>query len=281
MHPVFVLSILLLDGIPEGMKIIEKSNWNGCGLSIPRSLFIKHKKRPELQKPGVYILMGNMEINPKIYIGEGDPLLDRLYSHDAKKDFWDILIAFTSKDQNLNKAIIQFLEARLYQIAQYTGRFTILNKNAPQEPSLSEMDLAVAEGYLQEMLICLPVLGITLNENISPLNNLLNDQFFIKNGKGISAIGAQTNDGFLVLKGSLASTYETPSIPIGLKAIRQSLHEKKNLQQTEQNHFIFTKDYLFKSPSTAAAVIIGASANGRTLWKNNKGITLKTIQTNG
>ena len=272
-HP-FVISILLPDGIPEGMKIIEKSNWNGCGLSIPRSLFGRHKNRPELQKPGVYILMGEMEIDPKIYIGEGDPLMDRLLSHDTKKDFWDVLIAFTSKDHNLNKAIIQLLEARLYQIAHRTSRFNILNGNAPQEPSLSEMDLAIAEGYLREMLICLPILGITLNESTSSLTALPDDRLFIKTSNGISASGAQTNDGFWVFEGSLASTVETPSIPTALKALRQTLYEKEILKKTELNRFIFTKDYLFGSPSTAAGVIQGRSANGRRDWKDSKGLSL-------
>lgn len=273
-QPKFVISILLPDGIPEGMKIIEKSNWNGCGLSIPRSLFGRHKNRPELQKPGVYILMGEMEIDPKIYIGEGDSLLNRLLSHDIKKDFWDVLIAFTSKDDTLNKAIIQLLEARLYQIAHRTSRFNILNGNTPQEPSLSEMDLTFAEGYLREMLICLPILGITLNENTSSLTALPDDRLFIKTSNDIAASGALTNNGFWVFEGSLASTVDTPSIPTALKALRQSLYEKEILKKTEQNRFIFTKDYLFGSPSTAAGVIQGRSANGRRDWKDGKGLSL-------
>jgi hypothetical protein len=274
MHSSFVLSILLPDGIPEGMKIIEKSNWNGCGLSIPRTLFGKHKNRRELQKPGVYLLLGGMDIDRKLYIGEGDPLLGRLQSHEASKDFWDVLIAFTSKDNNLNKAIIQLLEARLYQIALRTGRFTILNGNAPQEPSLSEMDLAIADGYFREMLICLPILGITLGENASSLTTLPDDQFSIKTSKGITATGAQMNDGFLVFEGSLASTSETPSIPIALKALRQSLLEKKILTPKGENHFSFTQDYLFGSPSTAAGIVQGRSANGRLDWKDVRGLSL-------
>lgn len=274
MNPKFVLSLLLPDGIAEGIKIIEKSNWNGCGLSIPRSAFGKHKNRPELQKPGVYLLIGGMDIDPKIYIGEGDPLLGRLQSHDAKKEFWDILIAFTSKDRNINKAIIQFLEAQLYQIAKHTGRFRIQNGNAPQIPFLSEMDLAIAEGYLQEMLICLPILGISLSQGSSS-STLTNDRFFIKSGKIIIASGSQMNDGFLVFQGSQASISETNSLQTGLKALRQSLLEKEILQRTEQNHLIFRKDYLFGSPSTAAGVVQGRSVNGRLAWKDANGQSIK------
>ena len=41
--------------------------------------------------------------------------------------------------------------------------------------------------------------------------------------------------------------------------------------------YIFTKDYLFSSPSAAAAIVMGRSANGRIEWKDSKG---KTIESN-
>jgi Domain of unknown function (DUF4357) len=273
-HPSFVISILLLDGHPEGGKLIEKSNWNGCGLSIPRSLFSNYKNRPELKKPGVYLLLGDMGVDKSIYIGEGDPLLDRLQDHDANRPEWDIVLGFSSKDRNLNKAIIKFLELRLYQIAQRTGRFKIENKNIPPKSSLSEMDLVIAEGYLREMLICLPILGILLNETISPLNKESDSRLFIKNEKGIAASGQETSEGFLVLAGSTVSRYETPSIPTALKALRQMLLEKNILQETDELKFTFTKDYLFGSPSTAAGVVQGRSANGRAEWKDEKGSSI-------
>ena len=39
-----------------------------------------------------------------------------------------------------------------------------------------------------------------------------------------------------------------------------------------------TQDYLFPSPSTAAAVVMGRNANGRIEWKSENGLTLKEIQ---
>jgi len=44
------------------------------------------------------------------------------------------------------------------------------------------------------------------------------------------------------------------------------------------NKYIFTKDTEFSSPSSAAAVIHGGSANGLTAWVNNEGIQLKKLQ---
>jgi Domain of unknown function (DUF4357) len=40
----------------------------------------------------------------------------------------------------------------------------------------------------------------------------------------------------------------------------------------------FSQDYSFSSPSTAAAVVLGRSANGRVEWKAADGRTLKEIQ---
>ena len=40
----------------------------------------------------------------------------------------------------------------------------------------------------------------------------------------------------------------------------------------------FVKDYLFSSPSTAAAVVMGRGANGLIEWKSKDGSTLRDNQ---
>jgi hypothetical protein len=53
-------------------------------------------------------------------------------------------------------------------------------------------------------------------------------------------------------------------------------------QQRRAGHagglYQFTQDYSFSAPSTAAAVVLGRSANGRIEWKAADGRTLKEIQ---
>lgn len=270
----FVIYMYMAEGSSNGVKVIEKSNWSGVGIYIPRHRFVNNKNRQELKKPGVYLLLGDTDLIPKIYIGEGDPLLDRLISHEAKKDFWNILIAFTSKDQSLNKAIIQYLEARLCNISERSGRFQIENRNTPQAPSLSEMDLAVAEGYLEEMLLCLPVLGVPLE--IPRLKSASNEnKYYLKTGKGIYASAVQNDSGFTVLEGSLASIEETKSIPSALKTMREELLSKQIIFKSKNDHYIFSRNFAFGSPSTAAGVVQGRSSNGRIDWKDERGISLK------
>ena len=54
----FSVNVFLPSGDPEGLKVIEKSNWTGHGLVIPRSMFGESKARNELERTGLYILIG-------------------------------------------------------------------------------------------------------------------------------------------------------------------------------------------------------------------------------
>jgi hypothetical protein len=78
------------------------------------------KQRPEFKKTAFYVLVGQASPDdlPTVYIGEGDPVGDRLAQHQKLKDFWTVAVFFTSKDDNLNKAHVQYLEAKLVGRAQ-------------------------------------------------------------------------------------------------------------------------------------------------------------------
>jgi len=52
----FSVRIFIPSGKPEGLRIVEKSNWTGQGLVLPRALYAEVRKRPELGRTGVYIL---------------------------------------------------------------------------------------------------------------------------------------------------------------------------------------------------------------------------------
>ncbi len=164
--PTFI-EILLSAGDPDGLRNIEKSNWSGCGIVVPRSLFGDARQRKELARTGVYVLVGPPEESglPRIYVGEGDPIRPRLEKHASERDFWTSCIAFTSKDENLNKAHVQQLEARLIALAAQAKRCTLDNGNVPQLPSLSESDAADAEGFLAEMLLCFPLWDSVLHQH--------------------------------------------------------------------------------------------------------------------
>ena len=262
---------------PDGIRTIEKSNWSGAGLVIPRALLGEAKNRKELSRTGVYVLVGPPEDSglPRLYVGEGDPIKPRLEQHAAKKDFWTSCIAFTSKDENLNKAHVQYLESQLISAAAQAKRCVLDNGNAPALPSLSEADAADAEGFLSEVMLCFPVLGISAFTAGAPIQK--NAKWLTISAKGITAEGMESNEGFVVRGGSGAVKTEVPSCHAYLKELRAALLANGVLKFAGDG-FIFTQDYIFPSPSTAAGVVQGRSANGRVDWKTKDGKTLKDLQ---
>lgn len=150
----FIIRMFLPNGTPDGIKIVEKSNWVGRAIAGPRSRFDELRKRSEFQKTGVYILTGQPDPDglPTVYIGEGDPVADRLISHYKLKDSWSTAVFFidNGKDDHLNKAHVQYLEARLASLAREAKRCVLDNANMPQLPALSEMDTAEADQCVSE-----------------------------------------------------------------------------------------------------------------------------------
>lgn len=274
----FSIEIYVPDGFPDGLRTVEKSNWVGKAIVCPRALFPENKTRKEYSRTGVYLLAGPDENAgvQRIYVGEGDPVRPRLESHYISKDFWTLVVAFTSKDENLNKADVQFLEARLVALAKEANRSIVDNGNSPQLPSLSDSARSRMEVFLEEMLVIYPLLGITAFEK--PQVNKAGQKFYYIKSKGkVSASGCDMEQGFLVTTNSTVSLEESPSAPAFIKNIRDGLKAKKIL--IEENSVLkFAQDYVFDSPSTAAGVVLGRTANGRTEWKDESGMTLKSVQ---
>jgi hypothetical protein len=278
----FSLRIFVADGDPDGLRLVERSNWVGKAIVFPRALLPKIKQRAELNQTGVYLLLGPREDGEgeMLYIGEGDPVRPRLESHYAQKDFWNRAVCFVAAPGQLNKAHVQFLEANLVRLAKAAKRLPLDNANHPAEPSLSEADCADMQVFLENMLGMLPVLGIHAFEQAAPMVATVAQTVLTCWGKGVTASGYEANQGFVVKSGSQAVGESVPSMQQhvrGMFDLREELIGNGVLQR-DGNHFLFAQDYVFSSPSTAATVVLGRSANGRIEWKNDSGRTLKALQ---
>lgn len=216
-----------------------------------------------------------------LYVGEGDPIRPRLENHYAQKDFWTRAIGFTTTTAGqLNKAHVQFLESRLVALARAAKRLPLDNANNPAEPSLSEADRADMEVFLGHMLGMLPVLGVHAFEQAPKALTAKAGPVLTCKGKGVQATGYEASQGFVVLAGSQAVADTVPSMAQhvrGMFDLRQELIGNGVLAM-QGGLYRFTQDYSFSSPSTAAAVLLGRSANGRIEWKAADGRTLKEIQ---
>ncbi len=273
----FSIRVFVPDGDPDGLRLVEKSNWTGVGVVFNRTNYKQVLARPEFSRTGVYVLVGTSADSalPTIYIGEGDPVKDRLNIHYSKKDFWEWAVFFVSKDNSLNKAHVQRMECRLIELAQAAKQCKLDNGNCPTEPTLSEAEAADVESFLVDVLSIFPLIGLGVFEKTEAKRST-RDLLWIES-KGIKASGFESPGGFVVCKGSQAVKDEVPSIQRYVATLRKDLFEQGVIAANEQ-HFAFTQDHVFTSPSTAAGVICGGPGNGMILWKSPEGITLKELQ---
>lgn len=273
----FSIKMFLPTGDPDGLRLIERSLWTGVGVVFNRSDYKSVSVRPEFQRTGVYVLIGPNEDSslPTIYVGEGDPVKPRLDSHHSNKDFWTWAIFFTTKDNSLNKAHVQFLESRLHQLARDAKQSRLDNLQSPTPPTLTEAEQADMEGFLLDMLPIFPLVGLSVLETPEP-RRAERTLLYIES-KGIKATGYEDSKGFIVKTGSQMFGNERNSCPDAIKSLRQDLVEQ-GIAERHAEHFIFKADYAFNSPSTAAGVVQGGSANGRVEWKSKDGTTLKELQ---
>ncbi len=272
------IRIFLANGAADGVWVVEKSNWTGKALMAPRTRYKELRSRPDLDGPGVYLLIGPTESGVpihRVYIGETDDLPGRLDHHNRTKDFWNRAIVFTSKDANLNKAHIRHLEGRLIGLGKAANRAELENGTVGSTPPLSEPDTAEAEAFLAEMLLIYPVLGVQVFEKAA--EQASSSVVLHLAGKGTKARGTEAPDGFVVHAGSLARLDVVPSIHAYGAQLRAALIGKGRLVQNGA-HLLLTEDYVFTSPSTAAMVMLGRTANGRIEWKTAEGQTLKDVQ---
>ena len=278
----FSLRIFVVDGDPDGLRLVDRSNWIGKAIMFPRALYPKVRERAEFQQTGVYLLLGARTDGDAemIYIGEGDPVRPRLEDHYAKKDFWTRAVFFVAAAGQLNKAHVQYLEAQLVARARAAKRMPLDNGNTPTEPTLSEADRADMDVFLQNILGMLPVLGIHAFEQ-SPLTTArYEDPALICKGRGVEATGHDTPQGFVVRSGSMTAKDEVPSLMHHFPRASELRADlvKNGVLRPDGPHLRFTQDFTFNSPSGAATVVLGRAANGRTEWKDASGRTLKQLQ---
>lgn len=274
------IKIFLVQGDPKRLRTAELSNWTGKAVAGPRSEFEGILSREESGSAGVYLLTGSDPESGKsvIYIGEAECIHDRIKAH-LEKDFWNQIIFFISKDENLTKAHIRFLEGKLIDQARKSGRAVVANGQS-SGARLPESDREDMKIFLEKINQLLPVLGVDLLVPAAALAVAESEhkKLFCE-VKGIKAEGHLAPNGFIVLKGSQAVLNDRASShkwPWAMN-MRQCLKEDGVLE-IKGDTLVFSRNAEFTSPSAAAAVIHGGHANGLIAWKDKNGKTLKKIE---
>ena len=269
------IKIFLTDGNPEGIRTAELSNWTGKAIAGPRSELADLLKRDELTNPGVYFLHGidPESDKPILYIGEAESVKKHLHQHKDRDD-WNQIVAFVSKDENLTKAHIRYLEGELIVQANKMGNAVVQN-SASSGAKLPESDKADMDVFLEKMLQLLPILGIDLFKPIDA-GKKESDSVLMGTIKGLVAKGNRTSGGFVVYKGSQAVKEHRPSAVNAAKKREGLIQEGKLLDKGD--HYEFSTDIEFGSPSTGGTVVCGGATNGLKFWRNAAGQMLKDLE---
>lgn len=266
------LQILIKNGNPNGVKIVELIGWIGKCFIIPRQFLKEIKDREEVTQPALYLLFGVNEETGEdlVYIGESESFYSRITNHDSNKDFWNTAIVFTG---GLNRAFVKYLEYKATTFAKSAGRMIVQNKVQPQENTLSEFEIVTANHYFKNIEFLLSSFQYEVFESIAESSS--DNIIYHLEAKGVSARSKMLENGdMLVFSGATARKKETESFGGWSKTARGNFLQNETLIDLNDLSYQTTKDIIFKSPSAAAATLTGRSINGWTSWKDSEGSTL-------
>lgn len=292
------INIFLLDGDPNGIRVAQIMMSTIQAIAFRRNKLGEVRKTfPEIERPGVYILIGEDESEPDRqlgYIGESEGIGERLSTHNSNKsgrdskDFWTDTVVLISKDENLTKSHARYVEACLIRSIGSNPRWSLPNAKRPSEDAgkLPLPDRAAMEEFVDQTKTLVGALGWDLFREMRgrgtevaqavreiSVDPSVNRPHFQFRGEGfVAEMELGPSGEFMVKSGSKARLRTTTTIPRGATTLRNTLIDKGVLRQ-DGNFLLFTSDYSFSSASAAAATVIGASANGRILWKMPDGRT--------
>lgn len=261
----------LIDGNPKGTQYAFISNKICQMFVVPRSNLSYLSTQEKLQKPAFYILLGEDEsTKPQAYIGETENFKERVKDHDSKKAFWQKALIFVSKDADMTKVDVQYLEYKAIAEAKKTNAFILSdNKQIPKAPNLPEHQQDSMDEFFEDVKFLASFIGC----NIFEISHPKSEHLFYTKGRGCNAKGFYSSDGFTVLKGSIIAKTIVPSF--NWKNKREKMIQ--DYTANENGVLVLTSDKTFSSPSTAADFCIGSSNNGWLVWKDKDGNTLDSV----
>ncbi|WP_152050246.1 GIY-YIG nuclease family protein [Tautonia marina] len=269
------IQIFLPTGEPRGLRIAEMTNRIVQVVLIPRSDLARAKERPEFGQVAAYFLFGESEeaAKPQVYVGQSEDPRSRLDRHNVTKDFWRTAAVCVSRTQSFTPAHIRYLEWYSIQEARRIGRFEVVNEVTPGKPFVTEPIEADLLDAFDTLGILLSALGYPIFE---PIFSPVAAPLFFCTAREADGKGELVEDGFVVRAGSTGRADIVPSASSTFVAAREKLRGAGILVE-EDSRIRFTQDYLFSSPSTAAMVVMGRTANGWVEWKDTEGRTLHEV----
>lgn len=280
------LELYYIDGRPDGMLTAEMFNWTGHVLMAPRTQLAAALGQPEASYAGIYLLLGDRDGEPLVYVGEGEDISSRIKSHDVNKDWWTSVVLVTTAGNKLNKAHARYLEARLIETARKIGRTPLDNGTSPARPGLSPADISKMEAFIDNLMIVLPAVRVDTfierarpsrpaSQTSSPAADEECVRFYLESRKHGLKASSILVDGELIVEAGSKARLEWEGVPTHTYAQLHAELKRSGTLVPDGDQCVFAENYAFRSPSAAAAVIFGRASNGTVDWKTAKGDTYK------
>lgn len=291
------INMFLMEGDVTSSIKCTLSNWTGVIYKIPRTKLNSEliKQRQHLKYSGIYFLIGKSDKEDKnlVYVGQagnrknGEALLLRLLEHtkDGKMDFFNEVIVLTTDTNIFGPTELNYLENKFAEKIKFSKRYILKNQNEPNIGNVTEEKESELIEILSNSEMIIGTLGYklfipTLEKDIDDVVIADEELLFLsrkirKSNLQIEAKCKRTNEGFVVLKGSMISLEDLKTMPKLIKELRVQLISSGIIKDG-----ILKENQLFTSASYAAAFVLGTNANGLTHWKTKDGQTLKELEGN-
>lgn len=271
------IQIFLPGGDPRGIRVAELTTRIVQVIEVPRSLLQDFLKMPESNQVALYFLFGEDDdgTEQRVYIGQTGDLRARLVKHNKDKDFWERALVLISRTNSLTQTHALFLEWHCLQAARKAGRYGDENGNAGTKPHTPAPLEADCIEIFETGHTLLATLGYPLFDPVAKSGSASDgNEVYVCTASGANGRGLYTEEGFVVLKGSVGKLENAASVKnTYIEKFRARLLAS-GVIKPEGKNIVFQRDELFRSPSMAGQALLGRTCNGWIDWKGQDGKTL-------
>lgn len=262
------MTIRLIGSKPDGIRICRVEEEPLTTVIVPRELLSEAKRLPDIPKRGVYYLLDEDHgVIGRVYAGQTTQGLSRLDAHKSRKGFWNKAVMFLDNETNMDRDVLDALEARAIGYVRTHGSYETDNLDTPQ-PYVDPYKEPRVRRLHESILFRMAALGYGLDRTDDAVT--AGHAVFHTRRNGIVAKGRydERTGRFTVLAGSQVDLSRPVLKNVGAADARRKLFGEGSGASTLRD------DVAFGSPSSAAAFVLGGSQNGWTEWVNEAGETL-------
>mgnify|MGYP001620186459 CR=1 FL=1 len=252
------------------LKEIRVVGWD-MYLIVANRAHIEHIE--EVEQEAIYFLIGEDEKSEQsVYIGKTTKIKSRLKQHnvDIEKVFWNTAYIF------VNCKEITIIENKAITGAKQAKLFNVHNSTKGEDFRANSIAENIADTYFSYINKIFEILNIEIFKSKTDLNTSGVIELYLIGDK-YDARAYFTDDQKVVVRGGSKIRRDSTNAFTGWAKKTKSDFISDGLLVEQGNFYILQKDTEFKSPSSAASLIVGSPVNGWDYWKDDKKNTLNDI----